>query len=85
MRPVPAHIKIDVDGFEHKASPARFAPCRNPKVKSLLIETNPALPEHQGMVEALGDLGFTYDPAQVAAAARSEGAFKGVAEYIYRR
>ena len=54
-------------------------------MKSLLIETNPALAEHRDMVEALRDLGFTYDEAQVAAAARKEGAFKGVAEHIFRR
>jgi FkbM family methyltransferase len=82
---VPTHIKIDVDGFEHKVVQGARRTLRNPAVKSLLIETNPALPEHRGMVEALGDLGFAYDEAQVAAAARKEGAFEGVAEYIFRR
>ena len=83
--PVPTHIKIDVDGFEHKVIDGARRTLRNPAVKSLLIETNPALAEHRDMVEALRDLGFTYDEAQVAAAARKEGAFKGVAEHIFRR
>lgn len=83
--PVPTHIKIDVDGFEHKVIAGARRTLGNPAVKSLLIETNPALAEHRDMVDALGDLGFVYDEAQVAAAARQEGAFKGVAEYIFRR
>jgi hypothetical protein len=37
------------------------------------------------MVEELQSLGFRYDPAQVAAAERKSGAFKGVAEYVFRR
>lgn len=83
--PVPTHIKIDVDGFEHKVIDGARQTLRNPAVKSLLIETNPALAEHRGMVEALGALGFAYDEAQVSAAARKEGPFKGVAEHIFRR
>lgn len=83
--PVPTHIKIDVDGFEHKVVEGARRTLRNPAVKSLLIEINPALAEHQGMIETLNDLGFTYDEGQVAAAARKGGPFQGVAEYIFRR
>lgn len=83
--PVPTHIKIDVDGFEHKVIEGARRTLRNRAVKTLLIETNPALSEHRGMIEVLADLGFGFSEAQVAAAARKDGAFKGVAEHIFRR
>jgi hypothetical protein len=54
-------------------------------VRSLLIEVNQNLVDHMKMVEALGALGFSCDRAQVAAAERRDGAFKGVAEYVFRR
>lgn len=82
---VPTHIKIDVDGFEHLVVAGAAATLADPGVKSLLIETNPSLEAHRQMVGALGDLGFRYDPAQVARAARREGPFAGVAEHIFRR
>jgi hypothetical protein len=37
------------------------------------------------MVRTLNDFGFKHDPAQVARAERTEGAFKGVAEYVFSR
>jgi len=83
--PIPAHIKIDVDGFEPKviAGARRVLTDRN--LRSLLIETNQNLADHMQMVADLGSLGFRYDPAQVAAAERKGGAFKGVAEYVFKR
>ena len=83
--PVPTAIKIDVDGFEHKVIKGAAATLTNPALTSLLIEINPALPEHRWVIAHLAGLGFAYDPAQVAAAARPEGFFKGVAEYVFRR
>ena len=83
--PVPAHIKIDVDGFEPKviAGARRVLTDRN--LRSLLIETNQNLSDHRQMVVELESLGFRFDPAQVAAAERKTGTFKGVAEYVFRR
>ena len=37
------------------------------------------------LVKFLTDNGYTFDPEQVAAAERKDGAFKGVAEYVFRR
>lgn len=83
--PVPAHIKIDVDGLEHKVIAGARKTLQDSAVKSLLIETNQNLEQHMGMVNELDTLGFKFDQAQVARAERKEGAFKGVAEYIFRR
>ena len=83
--PVPNHIKIDVDGFEHKVIEGASATLRKSSVRSLLIETNQNLDDHRAMVRELNAMGFLHDPAQVARAERKEGGFKGVAEHIFRR
>lgn len=83
--PVPTRIKIDVDGFEHKVIAGALETIKNPKVKSLLIETNTHLMEHQGMVKDLQELGFEFSTSQVETAKRKSGTFEGVAEYVFRR
>jgi len=83
--PPPDYIKIDVDGFEPKVIAGAATLLRSGKVRSLLIEVNQNLPDHMVMVEELGALGYAYDPAQVAAAERKSGLFKGCAEYVFRR
>lgn len=83
--PVPHHIKIDVDGFEPKVIAGARETLRNPKMKSLLIETNQNLADHMAMVDELNALGFRHDAGQVARAERKDGTFKGVAEYVFRR
>lgn len=83
--PQPDHIKIDVDGFEPKVVAGARRVLSEKKPRSLLIETNHNLADHLQMVEELKSLGFRYDPAQVAAAERRSGTFKGVAEYVFRR
>lgn len=83
--PVPDHIKLDVDGIEPKIIAGARQVLKERKLRSLLIETNPNLPEHLRMVAELEALGFRYDRAQVAAAERKSGAFKGVAEYVFQR
>jgi hypothetical protein len=53
--------------------------------KEPIIEVNQNLPDHMQMVEELSALGFSYDREQVGAAERKSGAFKGCAEYVFRR
>ena len=81
--PAPTHIKLDVDGFEHKVIAGSKGALRN--VKSLIIEINQNLPEHNALVTHLVEQGFTFDADQVRAAERQTGSFKGVAEYVFRR
>lgn len=83
--PVPNFIKIDVDGIEHKIVKGAEKTLQNPEVASLLIEINPHLAEHRWIIDHLATLGFHYDPAQVAKAARTDGYFEGVGEYVFRR
>jgi len=83
--PPPQHIKIDVDGFEPKVIAGAAQQLRAPQLRSLLIEVNQNLPDHMAMVRELNQLGFAHDAAQVARAERKDGAFKGCAEYVFRR
>jgi len=83
--PVPDHIKIDVDGFEHKVIAGARVTLARAGVRSVLIEINHNLEEHLDLVDELNELGYRHDPAQVASAERKSGTFKGLAEYVFER
>lgn len=85
MVPEPDHIKIDVDGFEPKVVAGARRIIAGNKLRSLLIEVNQNLADHQQMVAELNTLGYRHDAAQVAAAERKSGIFKGCAEYVFKR
>jgi len=83
--PIPNYIKIDVDGFEHKVIKGALQTLNDHRVHELLIEINPALPEHQSLLQQLRTLGFYFDTDQQRHAARKTGTFQGVGEIIFRR
>jgi FkbM family methyltransferase len=83
--PSPHHVKLDVDGIEPKVIAGARHVLAGGKVRSLLVEVNQNLTDHLEMVHELEKMGFRYDHAQVAAAERASGPFKGVAEYVFRR
>lgn len=76
------HIKLDVDGFEHKVIQGGGNVVK--RCKSILIEINTNLEEHRDLVSYMtNQLGFHFDAAQVEAARRKEGPFTGVGNYIF--
>jgi FkbM family methyltransferase len=77
------HLKIDVDGFEHKVIAGAQKTLE--RCESVLVEINTALPQHQELVERMCELGFHYNPEQVNAARRTEGTFAGCGNYIFHR
>ena len=83
--PQPTHLKIDVDGFEHKVVDGARDTLRDPRLGSMIIEVNRNLEPHRALLRDLEALGFRWDPAQVAAAERKSGAFEGVAEFVFTR
>jgi FkbM family methyltransferase len=85
VMPVPDHIKVDVDGLEHKVLAGCRDTLRNPRLKSVLIEINTNLALHRQIIADMQSFGFGYSADQAAAAQRQEGAFKGVGNYVFRR
>lgn len=83
--PVPTHIKIDVDGIEHKVLAGCRGTLTDSRVKSVLVEINTRLPEHARILDEMAALGFSYCAGQVAASMRQDGPFKGVANHVFRR
>jgi len=83
--PVPDHIKIDVDGLEHLVLKGAQKVLTNPKLKSILVEINTLLSEHQALFALMSELGFIYCQDQVDAAVRKEGAFAGTGNFIFYR
>lgn len=83
--PHPTHLKVDVDGLEHEVMNGAAHLLKAGTLRSLLVETNTNLTEHQLMVDKLMQYGYRYDEAQVATSKRKDGPFKGVAEYIFTK
>ena len=83
--PVPDHIKIDVDGLEHKVLAGCRAVLADRRLKSVLVEINTNLAQHRKIITDMKALGFGFSDQQVALAQRTEGAFKGVGNYVFRR
>src|SRR6185503_10333579 len=71
----PSRIKIDVDGFEPQVIAGARRVLGDPRVRSLLIEINQNVADHMQIIADLDAMGFRFDPAQAAAAARKEGPF----------
>lgn len=83
--PVPDHIKIDVDGIEHKVIGGAVKTLANPKVQSVLIELNVNLEIHRDLISQIENMGFTIDQTEIDEAMCNEGTFKGVGNHIFRR
>lgn len=79
----PTHIKIDVDGLEHRVLAGAQRALEG--VKSVLVETNTHLPEHRAIEAQMANFGLFPDVAAANAARRTEGAFAGIGNVIYYR
>ena len=83
--PFPTHIKIDVDGLEHKVIEGAKNTICDKKVKSILIELNTSLEPHLNLISEITRLGYTLDAEQVNAATRKDDSFKDIGNYIFYR
>jgi len=84
--PAPNHLKIDVDGFEHKIIAYARDTLASPVLKSVLIELNQKLDEHMKIIDVMAEFGFGYSEEQVSAAGDAPGApSENLANYILRR
>lgn len=85
--PVPQHIKIDVDGIEHRVIAGMHKTLQNPAVKTLLVEINTNLPEHQAIIQKMSEYGFSFSQEDIARSVgrQDDTAFAGVGNYIFFR
>lgn len=80
MKVIPDHIKIDVDGLEHRIVEGNVEILS--KAKTVIIEIQ-NLKEHLLAVDIMLSLGFKLDRDQVRAAMRTSGPFKDAAEHLF--
>ena len=80
--PVPQHIKIDVDGIEHKILEGAKQTLKNSAVQSVLVELNMNLSLHRQVIEFMKENGFLYSCSK---SNQNEDLFKDVVNYIFFR
>jgi FkbM family methyltransferase len=83
--PPPQHVKIDVDGIEHKVVRGAARTLADARVKSALVEVNTKLDEHWGIVDFMLERGFRYSEEEADRARRKDGPFAGTGNYVFRR
>ena len=81
MNIVPDHIKMDVDGLEHRVINGGVESIQ--KAKTVIIELNTNLKEHNNAVSKMKSLGFKLDETQVKQALRTGGTFLNVGEHLF--
>lgn len=78
---IPDHIKIDVDGLEHRIIAGN---CNTlSKAKTVIVELNNNLQHHKESIDVMKSMGFNLDDDQVKASTRTSGAVKGLAEHLF--
>lgn len=85
VTPPPTHIKIDVDGLEHAVIAGMSETLKRDDLKSVLVEINGKLPEHQAIITHMAELGYHVDDRQRAASLQTEGFFAGAGNIIFWR
>ncbi len=80
---LPDHVKLDVDGFEHKVLAGSKVILT--EAKSVLVEINRNMPQHMAIFDLMRDNGFVYDGVQAEEAKRTEGPFKDIGNVIFKR
>jgi FkbM family methyltransferase len=63
--PVPDHIKIDVDGLEHRVVEGMLETLRRPQLKTVLIEINFDNPKNLAIIDQITDLGWRFSWEQL--------------------
>jgi FkbM family methyltransferase len=63
--PAPDHVKIDVDGHEHKVIHGMRGLLERRALRTVLVESDPSLPHTREMIGSLLDRGWVVNPDQV--------------------
>lgn len=68
--PFPDHVKIDVDGHEHKVLKGMQQILASGRLRTLLLECDGTLPHTHGFIRRLLEQGWVYHPDQVRLSAK---------------
>jgi FkbM family methyltransferase len=63
--PFPDHIKIDVDGLEHRVVAGMIETLKRPELKTFLIEINFDNPKNLALIDQITDLGWRFSWEQL--------------------
>jgi hypothetical protein len=63
--PVPHHIKIDVDGLEHRVVAGMLETLRRPELKTVLIEINFDNPKNLAIIDMMEEMGWRFSWEQL--------------------
>jgi FkbM family methyltransferase len=63
--PLPDHIKIDVDGLEHRVIGGMLETLREPSLKTVLVEINFDNPKNLALIETFQSLGWRFSWEQL--------------------
>jgi FkbM family methyltransferase len=63
--PIPHHIKIDVDGLEHRVIAGMMETLRHSELKTVLIEINFDNPKNLAIIETMEELGWRFSWEQL--------------------
>ena len=77
----PDHIKIDVDGLEHRVIKGAVESIL--QAKTIIIELNTNLKEHIELVSFIKSFGFKLDETQVNQSLRKDGTYINVGEHLF--
>jgi len=77
----PTHIKIDVDGIEHKIIKGAKKTLNDKRLKSILVEISTKIEEQKNIVNIMENRGFKAD----CDSKPYSGKFKSIVNYIFER
>lgn len=83
--PVPDYIKIDVDGLENEIVHGALETLKNPKVKSILIELNEAVPADMELLSIITSCGFVLKYKKQGSGMARDSKFALMHNYIFVR
>ena len=81
MKIKPDHIKIDVDGLEHRVINGAIESIKNSK--TVIVELNTNLKQHNDIIILMKSLNFKLDDNQVKESLRKGGTFLNVGEHLF--
>jgi FkbM family methyltransferase len=64
--PAPEHIKIDVDGLEHRVLGGMVETLRNPKIETILLEVNFDEKKNIDLIDQICSMGWRYSFKQIS-------------------